>query len=85
MLTPAGPADRLGLTLGLVEAAHVAGHFGTDLGGVERRAVDLDWSCGPGDLISGTAQDIIILVIAGRMLSAGRLTGEAAARFTRRS
>jgi uncharacterized protein (TIGR03083 family) len=57
-------------------------HFGTDLSGVELRATDLDWSFGSGQVLSGTAQDLL-LVVAGRSLPAGHLTGEPAARFTR--
>jgi uncharacterized protein (TIGR03083 family) len=56
-------------------------HFGTDLSGVELRADDLDWSFGSGTPVSGSAQDLA-LVICGRKLPAGRLRGEASSRFT---
>lgn len=57
-------------------------HFGTDLSGVELRATDMDWSFGTGQVLAGRAQDLL-LVIAGRKLPAGHLSGEPAARFTR--
>jgi uncharacterized protein (TIGR03083 family) len=57
-------------------------HFGTDLSGVELRATDLDWGFGAGQVLAGRAQDLL-LVIAGRSLPTGHLTGEHAGRFTR--
>jgi hypothetical protein len=55
-------------------------HFGTDLGGIELRADDLDWSLGSGQLVSGAAQDLA-LVVCGRKLPAGPLHGDPATRF----
>lgn len=55
-----------------------------NIGGVELRANDLDWSLGAGTPVKGQAQDLL-LVLFGRQLPAGRLQGEAAARFTNAS
>ncbi len=56
-------------------------HFDVDLTGVELRADDLDWSYGTGELVCGSAQDLL-LVLCGRRLPAGSLRGEVASRFT---
>jgi len=54
--------------------------FGVDLGGIELRADDLDWSLGTGAEVRGPAQ-ALSLVACGRLLPAGRLHGAAAPRF----
>lgn len=56
--------------------------FGVQLDGIELRASDMDWSLGSGVPLEGTAADLL-LVLCGRLLPAGRLAGEPAARFTR--
>ncbi|HEU5387409.1 MAG TPA: maleylpyruvate isomerase family mycothiol-dependent enzyme [Streptosporangiaceae bacterium] len=56
--------------------------FGTDLDGIELRATDMDWSLGSGVPLEGAASDLL-LVLCGRTLPAGRLSGEPSARFTR--
>ena len=55
-------------------------YFGTDLTGVQLRATDLDWSHGAGTPVRGLAQDLL-LVVCGRRLPPGRLTGDAADSF----
>jgi len=55
--------------------------FGTDLAGIEFRARDLDWTLGAGTPLTGAAADLL-LAMCGRKLPAGRLSGEAAARFS---
>jgi uncharacterized protein (TIGR03083 family) len=55
--------------------------FGTDLDGIELRASDMDWTLGTGAPLEGAASDLL-LVLCGRTLPAGRLSGEPAARFT---
>jgi uncharacterized protein (TIGR03083 family) len=55
--------------------------FGVDLDGVELRADDMDWTLGSGGPLTGAAADLL-LVLSGRRLPAGRLTGEPSARFT---
>ncbi len=55
--------------------------FGVDLTGIELRADDIEWSFGSGDALSGTAQDLA-LVVCGRTLPAGHLRGASSARFT---
>ena len=54
--------------------------FGADLTGVQLRATDLDWSYGTGTVLTGAAQDLL-LVAYGRKLPPGHLHGDAGARF----
>ncbi|AFU01441.1 maleylpyruvate isomerase family mycothiol-dependent enzyme [Nocardia brasiliensis] len=75
------PHDRLRLVLDLINPRCIE-FFGTDLTGVELRADDLDWSYGTGAVVTGNAQDLL-LVACGRTLPARRLRGDLAARFTR--
>lgn len=75
------PQDRLRLVLNMINPRWID-FFGTDLTGVELRADDLDWSYGSGAVVTGNAQDLL-LVACGRTLPARRLRGEDAARFTR--
>ena len=77
------PAERLGIVLDGITAAKSVRFFGTDLDGIELRADDLDWSFGSGTPVSGSAQDLA-LVVAGRKLPPGHLRGEPSARFTAR-
>jgi uncharacterized protein (TIGR03083 family) len=56
-------------------------YFGVDLTGIQLRATDLDWTHGTGTPLSGTAQDLL-LVLCGRALPPGHLSGAPAARFT---
>jgi uncharacterized protein (TIGR03083 family) len=80
-LDRAVPPERLQLVLGSVKPRQVA-YFGVDLNGVELKADDLDWSFGSGAVLTGKAQDLL-LVLCGRRLPAGRLHGEPSSRFTR--
>ena len=75
------PAERLRIVLAGVTAAKSVRFFGTDLDGIELRADDLDWSFGSGTPVSGSAQDLA-LVVCGRKLPPGHLRGEPGARFT---
>jgi uncharacterized protein (TIGR03083 family) len=81
-LTRRVPDDCITRVLDLVAAPVAPNLFGVDLSGVTLRASDLDWSVGSGALVSGPAQ-ALALVACGRRLPAGRLKGEAAARFSR--
>ena len=76
------PDERIARVLGIVAGPGAPNFFDVDLSGVELRADDLDWSCGSGAVVTGSAQ-ALALVACGRLLPAGRLGGEAAARFTR--
>ena len=76
------PADRISRVLGSVAPPDTANLFGTDLRGIELRADDIEWSLGSGDLLTGPAQ-VLALVICGRRVRPGRLRGTPAARFTR--
>ncbi|WP_290051260.1 maleylpyruvate isomerase family mycothiol-dependent enzyme [Amycolatopsis solani] len=74
------PAERLEVIFAAMKPKQVK-YFGTDLDGVALRADDLDWSYGTGTPLTGTAQDLL-LVLCNRRLPAGRLRGESSARFT---
>lgn len=75
------PEDRLRVVLGAITKPKALKAFGAALDGVELRAEDLDWSFGTGTPVSGSAQDLA-LVICGRRLPAGRLRGGLTERFT---
>jgi uncharacterized protein (TIGR03083 family) len=51
-------------------------HFGFDLGGLRLVATDMDWSFGSGKPVSGTAEELV-LVISGRQLPVDPLHGGA--------
>jgi uncharacterized protein (TIGR03083 family) len=55
--------------------------FGVDLDGVALRADDMEWSFGSGAPMTGAAQDLV-MVLTGRLLPSGHLSGEPAARYT---
>lgn len=76
------PTDRLMLVLGSMQPRNVR-YFGADLTGVQLRATDVDWSYGTGEPLHGLAQDLL-LVVCGRLLPPGHLSGGPAARFTAR-
>lgn len=69
------PEDRVRLLLEQVTPRTLK-FFGADLDGVELRADDLDWSFGAGALLTGAAQDLL-LVAYGRKLPPGHLGGAA--------
>jgi uncharacterized protein (TIGR03083 family) len=76
----AASVERVGMVLAGLRPRQVA-FFGVDLDGVELRADDCDWSYGSGEPVHGRAQDLLLL-LCGRRVPAGRLSGPAAARFT---
>lgn len=75
------PPDRVALVLSGMHPRNLR-FFGVDLTGVQLQATDLDWRFGTGTPVRGSAQDLL-LVLCGRRRPAGRLPGDAAARFTR--
>jgi uncharacterized protein (TIGR03083 family) len=75
------PPMRVGLVLRSMKPSQLK-YFGVDLGGVQLRADDLDWSYGTGDPVTGRAQDLL-LAVCGRRVPPGRLHGTAADRFSR--
>jgi uncharacterized protein (TIGR03083 family) len=75
------PEERLRTVLTGMSTPKTLKHFGTQLDGVQLRADDIDWSFGSGTPLSGTAQDLL-LVLCGRRLPAGLLRGEPSTRFT---
>jgi uncharacterized protein (TIGR03083 family) len=74
------PEPTLRAVLDTVNGTQSRKHFGVDLDGIRLQADDIDWSCGSGQVVSGSAQDLV-LVACGRRLPAGRLRGGASARF----
>ncbi len=78
------PENRIARVLAGAGDVDLAQVFGTDLAGVELRADDLDWSYGAGQPVIGPAQ-VLALVLCGRRVPRGRLTGQGATRFTRGS
>ncbi|MEU4391330.1 maleylpyruvate isomerase family mycothiol-dependent enzyme [Kribbella sp. NPDC023855] len=75
------PLDRLQLVLDGIKPKNVR-FFGADLQDVVLRADDLDWSLGSGQQeLSGSAQDLL-LVLCGRKLPPGRVSGAPSSRFT---
>jgi uncharacterized protein (TIGR03083 family) len=76
------PAARIGRVLRSVSPPAGPNLFGVDLAGIELRADDIEWSLGSGDLLTGPAQ-VLALVICGRRVRPGRLRGNPASRFTR--
>ncbi|GGT04326.1 hypothetical protein GCM10010156_72720 [Planobispora rosea] len=75
------PVERIAMVLAGMRPKNIA-FFGADLTGVALQATDLDWSHGTGTPVRGLAQDLL-LAVCGRRLPPGRLTGEAATRFSR--
>ena len=75
------PEDRLRLVLPESMSDRSVKFFGVDLGGIELRAGDMDWTLGSGAPLTGAASDLL-LVLCGRTLPPGRLAGEPSARFT---
>jgi hypothetical protein len=75
------PEERLRRVLPASADDKTVMFFGADLAGIQFRARDLDWTVGAGTPLTGTAADLL-LAMCGRKLPAGRLSGEAAARFS---
>lgn len=75
------PEERLRIVLATITTPKSLKHFGTDLTGIELRASDIDWSFGSGAPLSGSGQDLA-LVLCARKLPVGRLRGASSARFT---
>lgn len=74
------PLDRMRMVLSALNPRS-AKYFAVDLNGIALRADDLDFRYGEGEVLSGRAQDLL-LVLCGRILPPGHLRGESAARFT---
>jgi uncharacterized protein (TIGR03083 family) len=75
------PEERLRAILPVSADEPSVKFFGVDLDGIELRASDMDWTLGSGTTLTGTGQDLL-LVLCGRKLPAGRLHGEPSGRFT---
>ena len=75
------PEERLRRVLPASATDKTVTFFGADLAGIEFRARDMNWTLGAGTPLTGAAADLL-LAMCGRKLPAGRLSGEAAARFS---
>ncbi|EXG80673.1 maleylpyruvate isomerase family mycothiol-dependent enzyme [Cryptosporangium arvum] len=75
------PEPTVRAVLDAWDVEHGQKYFGVDLTGVRLCADDLDWSVGDGEPLSGHATDLL-LVLAGRKVPAGHLTGASAPRFS---
>jgi uncharacterized protein (TIGR03083 family) len=56
------PAERLGVVLPNLVTPKSLKFFGTELAGVQLQATDTGWRFGSGKLVTGTAQDLALLV-----------------------
>jgi uncharacterized protein (TIGR03083 family) len=74
------PTGRMSVVLGGLTPRSI-GYFGTDLSGVRLVATDLEWTFGEGEPLHGRAQDLL-MVICGRRLPRGLLTGAFTSRYT---
>jgi uncharacterized protein (TIGR03083 family) len=83
LAVPPVPEERLRPVLPASLDDRSVRFFGTDMEGIQLRARDIDWTLGSGTPLEGTASDLL-LVLCGRTLPRGRLSGEPATRFTRR-
>jgi len=68
------PDDTIRIVLDDLTHAGVHQHFGTSIEGRRLQATDLEWSYGSGPELRGKAEDLA-LVLCGRTVPAGRLTG----------
>ena len=66
------PEATIRAVLATVSGAQSRKHFGVDLDATQLKADDIDWSYGSGRVLSGSAQDLA-LVICGRKLPPGTL------------
>ncbi|MBB6437903.1 maleylpyruvate isomerase family mycothiol-dependent enzyme [Streptomyces candidus] len=74
------PEERLRIVLGTASPLGTR-FFGAKLDGVRLQADDLDWAYGSGSVVTGSAQDLVVLLF-GRKVPPGRLRGTARDRFT---
>ncbi len=74
------PPGRLGIVLPNLTTPKSLRFFGTNLSGTQLRATDTGWTFGSGPLVTGSAQELALL-ICGRQLPSGRLEGGPAERF----
>lgn len=74
------PSERLRIVFDAMRPRH-AKYFGVDLTDVQLQASDLSWTYGTGTPLTGSAQDLL-LVLSGRSLPPDHLSGRDADRFT---
>jgi uncharacterized protein (TIGR03083 family) len=75
------PAGTMDLVLENLATPKGMKYFGVDLSGVCLEATDIDWHYGSGAPVTGTAQSLALL-LSGRKLPAGHLSGSLSERFT---
>ena len=69
------PDETIRIALDDLTKGGVHANFGTSIEGRRLQATDLDWSYGSGSPLSGTAEDLA-LVLCGRTIPPGRTEGE---------
>ena len=74
------PVERVSMVLENLTPRQLKS-FGVRLAGVELRADDLAWTTGSGVPVTGAAQNLL-LVLCGRKLPVGLLSGAESSRFT---
>jgi hypothetical protein len=74
------PDQAMATVLGLAAGQGGQNAFGVDLGGIELRASDLDWSSGSGAEATGPCRDLLLL-LARRSLAHDAVTGPGAQRL----
>ncbi|HTZ30016.1 MAG TPA: maleylpyruvate isomerase family mycothiol-dependent enzyme [Streptosporangiaceae bacterium] len=74
------PDQAMATVLGLAAGQGGQNAFGVDTGGIELRAIDLDWSSGSGAQATGPSRDLLLL-LARRSLAHDAVTGPGAQRL----
>jgi uncharacterized protein (TIGR03083 family) len=77
------PPQRIRRVLSILTGSGSPSPFGVDVTGLQLRAEDVAWSHGSGEEVAGPAQ-VLALVVCGRVVPAGLLTGPGAERFQQR-
>jgi len=75
------PEGTLRTVLDTITGARSLKHFGIHLSEVQLEADDVDWQIGGGAVVRGHAQDLL-MVVCGRRMPHGRLSGPTADRLT---
>jgi uncharacterized protein (TIGR03083 family) len=69
------PKETMRVVLDNLTEGRIHEHFSTVIAGRRLEATDLNWSCGVGALLRGTAEDLA-LALCGRTIPSGRLHGD---------
>jgi uncharacterized protein (TIGR03083 family) len=75
------PPDRLRVVLSEVVQPKSTRFFGLDVDGLRIEVTDLEWASGEGSVVRADGRTVVLL-LCGRPLAPGALSGEGAARLT---